>query len=121
MGVPDQLTWAAENGDVAAVARLLDAGADVDAPNSVRRTALELAVSAGHAETVRLLLAAGADPRRPAGEYEELTPLILAAMRASWRVDAQGAVRGLSCGQYDRRRATPTVGGKVNLAGPPAP
>ncbi|MEU9669870.1 ankyrin repeat domain-containing protein [Streptomyces bobili] len=43
MGVPDQLTWAAENGDVAAVARLLDAGADVDAPNSVRRTALELA------------------------------------------------------------------------------
>ncbi|MFG3518359.1 ankyrin repeat domain-containing protein [Streptomyces bobili] len=80
MGVPDQVTWAAENGDVAAVARLLDAGADVDAPNSARRTALERVVSAGHAETVRLLLAAGADPRRPAGEYEELTPLPLAAM-----------------------------------------
>ncbi|MFF8315539.1 ankyrin repeat domain-containing protein [Streptomyces bobili] len=86
MDIPDQLTLAAENGDGPAVARLLGAGAEVDAPNSVRRTALELAVSAGHAETVRLLLAAGADPRRPAGEYEELTPLLLAAMRPNAEV-----------------------------------
>ncbi|WP_329117169.1 ankyrin repeat domain-containing protein [Streptomyces sp. NBC_01353] len=81
MDIPNQLTRAAEDGDVAAVARLLGAGAEVDAPNSVRRTALDLAVSAGHAETVRLLLAAGADPCQRTGEYDELTPLLQAAMR----------------------------------------
>ncbi|QES51895.1 hypothetical protein DEJ50_32655 [Streptomyces venezuelae] len=80
MDITDQLTRAAENGDAAAVASLLSAGAEVDARNSARRTALELAVSAGQAEIVRLLLAAGADPCRPAGDYEELTPLLLAAM-----------------------------------------
>ncbi|MFB7695016.1 ankyrin repeat domain-containing protein [Streptomyces sp. NPDC002466] len=59
MDMPDRLTRAAENGDAAAVARLLDAGAEADAPNSVRRTALDLAVNAGHVDVVRLLLAAG--------------------------------------------------------------
>ncbi|MFF8615362.1 ankyrin repeat domain-containing protein [Streptomyces sp. NPDC015350] len=81
MDIPDRLTRAAENGDAAAVARLLDAGAEADAPNSVRRTALDLAVNAGHVDVVRLLLAAGADPCRRTGEYRELTPMLQAAMR----------------------------------------
>ncbi|MGW1188211.1 ankyrin repeat domain-containing protein [Streptomyces sp. NPDC002559] len=81
MGIPDRLTRAAEDGDVAAVAQLLDAGAEVDSPNSVRRTALDLAVGAGHVDVVRLLLASGADPCRRTGEYDELTPMLQAAMR----------------------------------------
>ncbi|MET9921248.1 ankyrin repeat domain-containing protein [Streptomyces sp. NPDC006435] len=81
MDMPDRLTRAAEDGDVAAVAQLLDAGAEVDSPNSVRRTALDLAVGAGHVDVVRLLLASGADPCRRTGEYDELTPMLRAAMR----------------------------------------
>ncbi|MEU1147862.1 ankyrin repeat domain-containing protein [Streptomyces sp. NPDC005863] len=74
------LAQAARDGDAAAVARWLHAGAEVDAVSTTGRTPLDLAVYAGHTETVRLLLAAGADPRQRAGEYGELTPLCLAAM-----------------------------------------
>ena len=35
--------------------------------------------------------------------------------------DEPGAVRGLACGQDDRQRAAPAVGGEVDLAGLPAP
>ncbi|MER5935147.1 ankyrin repeat domain-containing protein [Streptomyces sp. NPDC002054] len=98
MDITDQLTRAAENGDAAAVAWLLGVGAGVDARNSVRRIALELAVSAGHAETVRLLLASGADPCRPAGEYEELTPLLLAAMLPNAEVVKALLAAGASLG-----------------------
>jgi ankyrin repeat protein len=80
MDIADQLARAAGDGDAAAVAQLLGAGAPVDALSMAGRTALDLAVHAGHAETVRVLLAAGADPRQRAGEYGELTPLSLAAM-----------------------------------------
>ncbi|WP_234321301.1 ankyrin repeat domain-containing protein [Streptomyces katrae] len=74
----NKLTRAVEDGDAAAVARLLGGGVEVDAPDMARRTALELAVKAGHVEIVRLLLAAGADPHQQTGEYEELTPLLQA-------------------------------------------
>jgi len=80
MDMADQLARAAVDGDVAGVAHLLGAGAEVDAPTTAGRTALDLAVQAGHAETVRVLLAAGADLRQRAGEYGESTPLCLAAM-----------------------------------------
>lgn len=49
-------------------------GAEVDAWVPGGRRALDLAVCAGHAEVVRLLLAAGADPRIDAGPYDEATP-----------------------------------------------
>ncbi|MFF0551595.1 ankyrin repeat domain-containing protein [Streptomyces sp. NPDC004311] len=76
MDTADRLTRAAEEGDAAAVARLLAAGVPADSPDADRRTALDRAVREGHGAIVRLLLAAGADPLRPTGEYEELTPLL---------------------------------------------
>ncbi|PWK69647.1 ankyrin repeat protein [Streptomyces sp. CG 926] len=71
---------AAEQGDTAAVRSLLAGGAEVDAWVLGGRRALDLAVCAGHAEVVRLLLAAGADPRVDAGPYGEATPLTMATM-----------------------------------------
>ncbi|MGW9173865.1 ankyrin repeat domain-containing protein [Streptomyces decoyicus] len=79
MGIVDQLTWAAGDGDAARVARLLGEGVGVDAPDSEGHTALDLTVRRGHADVVRLLIAAGADPEQRAGEYQESTPLCLAA------------------------------------------
>ncbi|NEA16988.1 ankyrin repeat domain-containing protein [Streptomyces halstedii] len=80
MDMVDRLARAAGDGDVAVVRRLLGSGAEVDGPVRAGRTALDLAVHAGHAETVGVLLAAGADLRQRAGEYAESTPLCLAAM-----------------------------------------
>ncbi|WKD35801.1 ankyrin repeat domain-containing protein [Streptomyces xanthophaeus] len=77
---------AAESGDTALVQRLLAAGAEADAYVIGGRRALDLAVCAGHAEIVRLLLAAGADPRLDAGPYDEATPMCLAAMRGDMDV-----------------------------------
>ncbi|WP_347878451.1 hypothetical protein [Streptomyces subrutilus] len=47
---------------------------------------MDLAVCAGHPEVVRLLSAAGADPSAAAGEYDEATPPLLAAMRGDTAV-----------------------------------
>lgn len=56
------LTLAASTGNAAIVARLISAGANVDAQDSEGDTPLLLAVGNGHIECVRLLLEAGADP-----------------------------------------------------------
>ncbi|MGW5851423.1 ankyrin repeat domain-containing protein [Streptomyces sp. NPDC055254] len=79
---------AAEAGDAVRVAELLAAGAALDERSSAARTALDLAVDAGHAEVVRLLLEAGADPTADAGPYHELDALALAAMRGRTAVVA---------------------------------
>ncbi|WP_239484475.1 ankyrin repeat domain-containing protein [Streptomyces sp. CS081A] len=80
MDVVDRLTRAAEDGDAALATHLLGAGAEVDVVGTAGRTALDLAVHAGHARIVRVLLAAGANPRQAVGGYRELTPICLAAM-----------------------------------------
>ncbi len=63
------LTWAAVNGHVAAVTRLIELGADVDAratfggpEHGEGVTALHIAAQAGQTAAVEALLAAGADP-----------------------------------------------------------
>ncbi|HKQ52326.1 MAG TPA: ankyrin repeat domain-containing protein, partial [Pyrinomonadaceae bacterium] len=57
----DQLWEAARKGDAAAVAALLDKGADVNAKFRYGTTALFKAAERGHTEVVKLLLARGAD------------------------------------------------------------
>ena len=57
----DQLFEAARKGDAAAVATLLDKGADVNAKFRYGTTALFKAAERGNTEVVRLLLARGAD------------------------------------------------------------
>ncbi|WP_314251412.1 ankyrin repeat domain-containing protein [Streptomyces kutzneri] len=92
---------AAESGDKALVQRLLAGGAEPDARVIGGRRALDLAVCAGHAEIVRLLLEAGADPRLDAGAYDEATPLSLAAMRGDTDYKA---VRTLLAAAWAARR-----------------
>lgn len=52
-------------GDVATAQALLDAGADVDAEDLDKMTALEIATIKGHKGLVELLLEAGANPMNP--------------------------------------------------------
>jgi len=109
MDMADQLARAAGDGDVAEVAHLLGAGAEVDAPTTAGRTALDLAVQAGHVGTVRVLLAAGADLRQWAGEYGELTPLCLAAMYGHTAVVEVLLDAGAPTGAQGRMGSVPLV------------
>lgn len=56
------LLTAAATGDAATVDLALRAGADVEARDRHRRTALLLAVTGNHVDAARVLVAAGADP-----------------------------------------------------------
>ncbi len=71
------LMWAARSGDIDAVTALLDAGAEVDAPDRNTWTALLHALHKRRAAAVRVLLDRGANPnvRTPSG----MTPLMMAA------------------------------------------
>lgn len=66
----EELNWLVERGDAAAVARLLEAGADPTAADRLGVTPLYLASANGDDAIIRLLLAAGAKPdaRDPVGE-----------------------------------------------------
>ncbi|MCY4507810.1 MAG: ankyrin repeat domain-containing protein, partial [Acidobacteria bacterium] len=59
------LRWAGHRDDAATVARLLDAGADVDAATDLGVTALWAASQNASAALAETLLEAGADPNRP--------------------------------------------------------
>jgi cytochrome c len=77
-----ELHDAARRGDLAAVERLLAAGAQVDATDGGGATPLYLAAGEGHAAVVARLLAAGGDPRRPAsGPFGSTGTPIHAAVR----------------------------------------
>jgi ankyrin repeat protein len=61
MAEPSTLCAAAKNNDVVELARLLEAGADIDAKDGRGYSPLMLAAYAGHAAAFDLLLARGAD------------------------------------------------------------
>ena len=70
---------AAEEGDIGQVSKLLDRGADPNAHDAWRNTALIYAARDGRVEMVRLLIARGADVNWIDGE--RVTPLILASFK----------------------------------------
>jgi ankyrin repeat protein len=109
MNLADQLVRSADAGDVVSVARQLELGAAVNAPDTGGRTALEVAAGRGHADVVRRLLDAGADREQRAGEYEESTPLCLAAIRGHTAVVAALLDAGAPTGAQGRMGYVPLV------------
>src|SRR5688572_405044 len=75
----EELWNAARVGDVAAVRRALDKGADVNAGNRYQATALFFAADRGHVEVITLLLDRGANVNAMDTFYK-FRPLMMAAM-----------------------------------------
>jgi ankyrin repeat protein len=73
-----ELIKAAAAGDLAGVGTLLERGANVNAEDDVRNSALNEAAHAGHAAVAERLLVAGADLEHKGGA--DLTPLMNAAV-----------------------------------------
>jgi len=69
---------AIENNDVNEVKRLIEDGADLEARDERKRTALYVACSEGHLEIAKLLIENGADIE--AKGYDNQTPLIAASI-----------------------------------------
>jgi len=69
---------AAQDGDERAISLLLSSGLSVDTVHESGATALYLAAQNGHAEIVKALLAAKANPNKTVGE-DRFTPLVMAA------------------------------------------
>ncbi|MFG2623151.1 ankyrin repeat domain-containing protein [Streptomyces sp. NPDC048507] len=109
MDTADQLVRSASDGDVIEVARLLEQGAVVDAPNRDGRTALDRAVEQGHADVVRRLVGAGADLEQRAGEHQESTPLCLAASQGHTAVVGVLLDAGARTGAQGRLGYVPLV------------
>jgi ankyrin repeat protein len=91
------LQWAAFEGDVAEVQRLIKAGADVHATNSYGVNAMQLAADSANTGLIALLLKAGADPESPNADGETTLHLVARAgnveagkllLKAGAKVDA---------------------------------
>lgn len=82
------LLEAAVSGDLAAVTRLIAAGADLDQRDGQRQTPLLLAVAGNHVAVAKALLAAGASPNAQAANQD--TPWLLAG--ASGRTEIIAAM-----------------------------
>ena len=79
--VDRDLIEAARKGDAAGIARLLAAGADVDARDSANRTALHHATEDNHMAAAIALIEAGADVNASDGASIDHTPYLLAGAR----------------------------------------
>lgn len=67
------LHFAAQEGDIDMVRAIVEAGADVDLPDTDGATALHYASMYGHAEVVEFLVSAGADVHAPFGKQTAIT------------------------------------------------
>lgn len=76
-----QLLTAAALGDAAAVREAVTEGADLEARDSQRRTALLLAAAADHVEVAEILVSAGADPN--AQDAQQDTPWLVTGVTGS--------------------------------------
>lgn len=120
------LVEAAGWGDPREVGRLLRVGADPDLPDRDGTTPLYRASVQGRADTVRLLLAAGAGANRESGAGDEGLPLCAAVCQEHEDV-AELLLRagadpdlvetgGLSAAGYRRRNSLPS--GSASTPGP---
>ncbi|WP_328807718.1 ankyrin repeat domain-containing protein [Nonomuraea antri] len=77
----EQLLTAAAAGDAAAVREAVTEGADLEARDGNRRTALLLAAAADHVEVAQILVAAGADPDALDAQHD--TPWLVTGVTGS--------------------------------------
>ncbi|MEV1001469.1 ankyrin repeat domain-containing protein [Nonomuraea sp. NPDC050202] len=77
----EELLAAAARGDAAAVRNALRSGADIEARDGRRRTALLLAAAADHVEVAEVLVEAGADP--DAQDARQDTPWLVTGVTGS--------------------------------------
>lgn len=99
------LTAAVESSQSASIAALLDAGANVNAPDGRGNTALHEACLRGQAETVDLLLAKGADVK--AADNQGQTPLHRASATNRSDIVEKLLKAGADVNAEDKMRRTP--------------
>jgi ankyrin repeat protein len=101
-----KLHFAAMRGDVAEGKRLLESGADINAPQAEFRGApLQYAASHGHLEFVQLLISH--DAKVDSVDANGRTPLMWAAMKGHTKIVATLLDSGANIGQGNNGRWTP--------------